>query len=109
MLCGWAFMVAAREVGRQCFAGKDAEFQGALRDSVARLDAYTARNGPFAPAQIADFHKSMGKQGAPASELCQGDLRALYEGYRSVGNAAIRSLTGAMVSRPGKPTWGTCT
>jgi hypothetical protein len=109
VLCGWAFMVAVREVGRQCFAGQDAQLGAVLQDSVSRLDAYAARNGPFAPAEIADFHKKMGKEGAPTSELCQGDLRKLYEGYRSAGDAAIRSMTDAMVSRPGRPTWGTCT
>lgn len=109
VLCGWAFLVAAREVGRRCFAGQDAEFQAALQDSVSRLDAYAARNGPLTPSQIADFHKRMGKEGAATAEVCQGDLAKLYGLYRSVGGAAVRSMTDAFVARPGRPTWGDCT
>jgi hypothetical protein len=109
VLCGWAFMIVAREVGRQCFAGQDADFQAVLQDSVSRIDAYAARNGPFTPAQVADFHKRMGKERSPPSDLCQGDLRKVYEGYRSAGQAALRTMTDVMVSRAGRPTWGTCT
>ena len=109
VLCGWGFIVLAREVGKLCFAGQDAEFQARLNESVSRMDQYVIKNGKFTAADVARFKKEQGQEGAPASILCHGDPVEIYKGYRSRGAAAIKSLTDAMVSRPRKPTWGTCT
>ena len=109
VLCGWAFLILTREVGKQCFAGQDAEFQAQLNDSVQRIDDYVAKNGNATPAEIADFKREQGHEGGPASFLCRGDALQLYAAYRSRGASAVKYLTDAMVSRPGKPTWGTCT
>ncbi len=109
VFCGWAFMVLAREVGKQCFAGQDPEFQAQLNESVSRIDQYVIKNGQLTAADVAAFKKEQGEEGAPASVLCHGDPVVLYKLFRSKGVGAIKSLTEALVSRPGKPSWGTCT
>jgi hypothetical protein len=109
LLCAWAMLSVVSEVGDQCFAGQDRDFQSQVRIMVAQMDAYVAANQPATPEMIASFHKDQGLRGAPASTLCQGDLPELYKHVRDQGVGKLHAVFDEMISRPGKPTWDTCT
>ncbi len=108
VICAWGIFTIVAEVGRQCFPNEDAEFQGELRSSVARIDTYVARNSKITPGDIKKFKREQGHEGAPRAQLCQGDAVAMYQSMKRGGATPIRQATDEMLARAGEPTWGTC-
>jgi hypothetical protein len=108
VLCAWAMVSVVDEVGGRCFAGQDKAFQAEVHGMMIRMDAYVAANQPATAESIASFHREQGLRGAPATQLCQGDLPELYKRVRDQGVDRFKAAFDAMISRPGKPTWDTC-
>lgn len=109
VLCGWAFMAFAAEVGRQCFPGQDAEFQAELAGYVSRYDDYVARNGGATPDQIAAFKTRQGHFGDAKEVVCRRDSLEFYRAMRDMNPEERRAVVDEALARPGEPTWGTCT
>lgn len=108
IFCAAAIYSVVAQVGRQCFADKNPEIQVELDASVAKLDAYILRNSATTPAELAEFKRKQGGVGASKEQLCRGDSVELYAAVARNGASRLRSGIDQMVSRPGKPTWGTC-
>ena len=49
LVCVWALVVSAAEVGRRCFPGENPEFQAELERSEAKLDAFVRANAGSRP------------------------------------------------------------
>ena len=108
VLCMWALVNVAAEVGRQCKPGRDVAFQAELDRSVIRFDEFVLRNSDTTPAQMAEFKRVQGMSGVPVAELCRGDPIILYEGMAAAGREGLRSQVDRILERPGPPTWGDC-
>jgi hypothetical protein len=106
--CMLAIFSIANQVGLACHPGEEAEFQAALQSAVDRLGDYAVRNGGGTRSDLARFLREQGGEGRPKAMLCAGDATSIYEAFRKGGARAVRQATDKMVSRPGKPTWGTC-
>jgi hypothetical protein len=100
--------LAAAEVGRRCFAGKDPALQEELGRSAARLEEYVLANAQPSVADMVRVEASRDLAKRPDGKLCAGDLTPLYESLRTAGPERLRSETDRLVAKPGKPTWGAC-
>jgi hypothetical protein len=108
VICAWTIYTAVSEVGRQCFPGDDVDFQAAMRDSVARIDAYVLKNSKITPSDMAKFKREQGQVGAPRASLCQGDAVALYQAFKRGGSMSVHQSTDKLLARAGEPSWGAC-
>jgi len=106
--CALAVFSATAEVGKRCFSGQDQEFQASLAYSVSQLERFSIKNSHTTMADLETFEREQGHVGAPAALLCHGDGPSLYEHFRTLGAIRLRSMIDKMVSRPGKPTFGSC-
>lgn len=109
LVCAWALVVSAAEVGRRCFPGENPEFQAELERSEAKLDAFVRANARSStPEDIARFKATQGHVGAPKERVCFADAIIIYRGFEKGGAAKLREMIDKGVARPGEPTWGTC-
>jgi hypothetical protein len=108
VLCMLALLSIANQVGLACHPGEAPEYQAALQSSVDRLEDYVVTNGGGSRSDLERFLREQGGAGAPKTRLCTGDAASFYDAFRKGGAQRLREATDQMVSRPGKPTWGTC-
>lgn len=110
VICFWSIYIAVSEVGNRCYPGQHAEVQAELQRAVSLIDAYVLANSKPPPTQeqIAKFKSEQGNVGAPKEFLCRGDPDQMYLMFVKAGALSIRTQVDALLSRPGKPTWGTC-
>jgi hypothetical protein len=108
VVCAWAIYAAIAEVGRRCFPDDAPEFQAELRNSVARIDAYVAKNSKMTPDDIARFKRQQAHVDAPREAVCRGDGVTLYQNMKRGGATPLRQATDKILARAGEPTWGTC-
>jgi hypothetical protein len=102
VLCERWFLSMAEQIGGRCLPGEDPAVLAELQHSEAVLEAYISANSDNAGEDLA---KSKVDLGGRAGYCDQNSLLA-FEHYRRLGAPAIRAITDATVSRPGKPTWG---
>jgi hypothetical protein len=108
VICAWAIYAVLAEVGRRCFPDDAPEFQAELRSSVAKIDAYVAKNSKATPEDITRFKRDQSHVDLPKELVCQGDGVAMYQSAKRGGVAIIRQHTDSLLARAGEPTWGTC-
>jgi hypothetical protein len=110
VLCVWALLTVAAEVGRRCHPGEEVEFQEELAASLASIEAFVVANSdpPPTPEEIARFKHDQGRVGAPLALVCTDNAEQLYRGILGVGAAELHTHVELMLARPGPPTWGTC-
>jgi hypothetical protein len=108
VLCMWALVNAAAEVGRRCRGGQNPTFQAELDHSVSRFDEFVQHNSDATPEQLAQFKNEQGMSGATEATLCRGDPVILYERMAAAGSETLRSEVDRVLARPGPPTWGDC-
>jgi hypothetical protein len=106
VLCVWAIVSVAAEVGRRCRPGGDPAFQAELERAVSRFDDYVLRNSDATPEGVARFKMEQG--GADDPELCRSDGVGFYDHLASVGRQELREQIEVLLSRPGRPEWGAC-
>ena len=104
VLCMWAIVSVASEVGQRCRPGRDPEFQAELERAVSRFDDYVLRNSDATQEGVARF--KMEQRSDP--ELCRGDGVGFYDHLASAGQQELREQIEVLLSRPGRPEWGDC-
>jgi hypothetical protein len=107
VMCAVAIYGLADQVGRRCFPGQDAAMQAEIGRTVAKLDGYVLTNG-WTAEDLAHFKREQAWVDEPRDKLCKGDPVGLYRGMAATNPAELRASVDALVSRPGKPTWGDC-
>lgn len=108
IFCAAAIYSVAYEVAHRCFSAQSPDVQAALKDAVARLDAYILENSKSTRAQIDQFNRDQGGVGAPTERLCRGDSVQIYQAIARAGAVKLRSSVDMMTARKGPPSWGTC-
>lgn len=108
IFCALAIYSLAEEVGKRCFPGGDKKIQAEISRSVGDIDSFVLKNSSMTSADIEEFKREQSHIGGSEAFLCHGDALALYQHVRSQGSASLHAGIASMISRPGKPTWGTC-
>ena len=108
MFCGLAILTVVTEVGRRCFPGQDAAIQAEISLGLAKVERFVLTNGQLAAKELDAFKRDQGQVGAPKASLCRGGGVELYESMKSATPEELRAGIDKSVSRPGKPTWGSC-
>lgn len=108
LLCVWAIVNVAAEVGRRCRAGRNPALQAELERSIARFEDHVLRNSDATADRIATFRRDQGMSGADNAALCRGDPVMIYEAIAAGGPEALRRETDRLLARPGGPEWGDC-
>lgn len=104
VLCGLAIYSAVAEVGRQCFAERNLDFQSHVRHNIARIEAFVRANSAMTQADLEQFEHRQ----APRDNACAADLTKFYQAFAKAGSAAIDQDVDRLIARPGPPTWGQC-
>jgi len=108
VICSWALYAIVDHVGRECFRGRDPEFQAEVARHVARFDAYVVANSDATVEDAREFRRQQGEHAAAPGRLCSGDPVMMYELFRQQGATERTKNVDDMLARPGPPTWGTC-
>ncbi len=107
LLCMWARMSAAAQVGRHCRAGQNPALQTELEASLTRIEAHVTRAG-MPPADIVTFRNGPGMVTADAAELCTGEPIIFHDRFVAAGPEGLRAETDRLLALPGPPGWGNC-
>ena len=107
VICALGIYSAVAEVGKQCFPSQDLEFQEGVNRAVAKLDAYVLKNSETTKDDLARLKYEQSRVGKPKDIVCSSDMLKLYQGMARNG-AGVEAAVDKLVSRPGKPTWGSC-
>ena len=90
-----------------CPGKRDEKFQSAADEAVRLIDQYVIANGG-SQDEANNFKREQGGAGVKDSQLCTGETLEIYDHLRSQGSESLLKATRAVVSKPGKPTWGDC-
>ena len=104
LVCPYTRYIVVAEIGAQCRAGQDAEFQGELRQSIARLEHFITQNSTNWTAKKFEDYRAH-EIGGPGSLVCSAKTLKLYETLRAEGAAKLRADVEWELSRSNN-VWG---
>lgn len=108
IICLWALLSTAAEVGRRCPGKQEPAFQTELENSVGMIDHYVMDNGKIDDEGVRAFKQKQAGGDSDIAQLCSADTLGLYDSIRAQGATALAGTVKEAVSRPGTPTWGDC-